>query len=77
MNYKVKTKPETKAKAVEILQLKLCREINSFPLLKIMEQLKENNMKRSKMIRKIICELCLIAPHIKNGKRSNLGVSKK
>ena len=29
------------------------------------------------MIRKIICELYLIAPHIKNEKRSHWGVSKK
>ena len=78
MNYKVKTKLETKAKAVEILEaVKLCREINNFPLLKIMEQLKEDNMKRSKMIRKIICELYLNVPHIKNEKRSHWQVSKK
>ena len=55
----------------------MCWEINSFPFLKIMEELKEDNMKRSKIIRKIICELYLIAPHIKNKKRSHWEVSKK
>ena len=82
MNYKVKTKPEAykvKSKSCRNFAeaLKLCWEINSFPLLKIMKQLKEDNVKTSKMIREVICELYLIASHIKNKKRSHWGVPKK